>query len=124
MIAVRHQELLTKLVQALFFAALAVVVIGTIAPGPALPTPPKFNDKLLHFVGYFGLGLLGGTGWPERRTMLLLWMPLFGVALELIQGIFIPWRAFEWFGALANAVGAIAGIAASFLARRILFLTA
>jgi len=122
-IAARHQELLTKTVQALFFAALIVVVLGTLAPGSSIPSPPIWNDKLLHFVGYFGLGLLGGMGWPDRRTTLFFLMPMFGMALEVIQGVFIPWRAFEWADGVANIVGAVAGIAASYLARRILFLT-
>ena len=121
MIAVRYQKLLTNIAQALFFSALIVVVLGTIVPGSSIPTPTEFNDKILHFVGYFGLGLLGGTGWPARRWSLLIWMPLFGMALELVQGVFIPWRSFEWFDGAANAAGAIAGIGASFLARRILF---
>lgn len=119
MVFAKHKKLLTKIAQALFFAALAVVVVGTMTPGPPIPT--NVSDKLLHFIGYFGLGLLGGTGWPERRMALFLWMPLFGMALEVIQGVFVPWRAFEWLDGLANAVGAVVGIAASFLARRILF---
>lgn len=121
MFVFKNQRLLTRIVQGLFFAALVVVVLGTIAPGPSIPSPVVWNDKVLHFVGYFGLGLLGGTGWPERRHLLVLWMPLFGMALEFLQGAFIPWRSFEWMDGAANAVGAIAGIAASFLARRILF---
>ena len=121
MIAVRHQRLMTKTVQALFFAALVVVVVGTVVPGSSIPSSGGLNDKVLHFIGYFGLALLGGTGWPDRRLALLLWMPLFGMALEVVQGVLIPYRAFEWYDGAANAAGAIAGIAASFLARRILF---
>jgi len=94
-IAVRHQELLTKAVQALFFAALIVVVLGTVAPGSSIPSSAVWNDKLLHLVGYFGLGFLGGTGWPDRRMVLFFLMPIFGMALEVIQGVFIPWRAFD-----------------------------
>jgi len=121
-IVLKNSEHLTKLVQALFFAALAVVVLGTVAPNPAIPTFFAWSDKALHFTGYFGLGLLGGVGWPRRRVHLFFWMPLFGMALEFVQGAFIPWRHFEWFDGVANAIGAMTGLAASFLARRILFM--
>ena len=122
MIAFKNQELLTKIVQLLFFCALAVVVTGTVIPNPPVQASLFLSDKVLHFMGYLGLGLLGGTGWPVRRLSLLFWLPLFGIALEFVQGAFLPWRYFEWLDAGANAAGAILGIAASVVARRILFM--
>ena len=108
-------------VQALFFAALAVVVTLTVLPGADVPVAFTLNDKLMHFIAYFGLGLLGGTGWPERRAMLLIAMPLFGMALECVQGGFVPGRAFDWLDGVANAMGAVVGVASSLVSRRILF---
>ena len=108
-------------VQTLFFLALIVVVTLTVLPGSSIKTEVSLNDKLLHFVAYFGLGILGGTGWTDRRRALLISMPLFGLALEGIQGGFVEGRAFDWYDGLANALGAFAGVAASLLSRRLLF---
>lgn len=113
-----------RAVQVLFFTALAVVIFATVLPAPAMPVQVTWNDKILHFIAYFGLGLLGGAGWPERRRSLLILMPLFGLALEFIQGGFIPGRAFDWYDAVANAIGAYFGVMSSLLVRRLLFVTA
>jgi len=112
---------LLRLTQFVFFLALIVVVAATVMPSPAMPVTVTWNDKVLHFIAYFGLGILGGTGWPERRYALLLIMPLFGMALESAQGLMAIGRFFDWYDGLANAVGAFAGVAASLLVRRILF---
>ncbi len=119
-----NQILLVRAVQTLFFLALIVVVIATVIPAPAMQVAITWNDKILHFIAYLGLGLLGGTGWPERRRSLLILMPLFGLALEFIQGGLIPGRSFDWFDAVANAVGAYFGVMISLVARRILFVPA
>jgi len=120
-ILTKNQELLTKIVQALFFAALIVVVAATVAPAPVYPFVWTIHDKILHFVAYFGLGLIGGIGWPERRSALLVSMPLFGMALECIQGLMIVGRSFDWLDGLANAIGLFVGVVSSFPARRIIF---
>ena len=112
---------LLRLTQFLFFAALVVVVAATVMPVPSMPVSVTWNDKILHFIAYFGLGILGGTGWPARRYALLLTMPLFGMALEAAQGVMAIGRYFEWYDGIANALGAFAGVAASLAVRRILF---
>lgn len=114
---------LVRLTQFLFFMALIVVVLATVMPVPAMPVSVTWNDKILHFIAYFGLGLLGGTGWPSRRYALLLIMPVFGMALESVQGMMAIGRFFEWYDGIANAIGAFVGVAASLLVRRILFRT-
>lgn len=120
----RDHTALQRIVQGLFFAALAVVVAATVTPAPDLPVAITWNDKFLHFIAYFGLGLLGGTGWPARRSVLLIVMPLFGLALEGVQGGMVPGRSFDWYDGLANALGALAGVGLSVLARRMIFRTA
>jgi len=115
------QTRLLKFVQSLFFIALSVVVAATVTPGPAIPFTFTWSDKILHLIAYFGLGLLGGTGWPERRMTLLIGMPLFGMALECVQGSLVPGRSFDWFDGLANATGVYVGYLTSLISRRILF---
>lgn len=112
---------LERVVQITWFAALIVVVSLTLLPGNSVSPPLSLNDKLLHFVAYFGLGILGGTGWPERRGLFLVAMPLLGLGLECTQGAFVPGRVFDWGDAVANAIGAFAGVASSVIARRLLF---
>lgn len=116
----RRAERIIQFVQVLFFAALAVVVAATVVPAPEMPVTVTWNDKLLHFVAYFGLGILGGSGWENRRAFLLLLMPVFGLGLEFVQGAFIPGRAFDWYDAVANAAGAFAGVASSLRLSRLL----
>lgn len=121
MLLFENEHRLLRLVQTLFFAALIVVVIATVIPSVSVPVAFSLDDKALHFIAYFGLGILGGTGWPDRRRVLLWAMPLFGMALECVQGTMAVGRMFDWYDGIANSIGAFAGVAASLLARRILF---
>ena len=68
-------------------------------------------DKLLHFIGYAGVG-----AWyvmvVSQSHHIRLWIALvcLGIALELLQG-FVPGRATEGLDAVANTLGATAGTA-------------
>lgn len=108
-----------RTVQTLWFAALIVVVTATLLPSTIKEIPVGHTDKLLHFAAYFGLGALGGTGWPDQRVKLLVLMPLFGLALELVQGGMVTGRYFDSLDAVANAVGAFVGVAVSFALRQL-----
>jgi len=105
----------------LFLAALVVVVTGTLIPAAALVATESWTDKILHVVAFAGLGLLGGTGWPDRRGALLFALPLLGLGLEIVQGAAIPGRQFDWLDAAANTIGVAAGLLASLVAARLLF---
>lgn len=87
-----------------FFVALGVIIGGSLAQNPGLPSQVARYDMLLHMAGYFSLALLAGIGWPRRRGLALVGLPLFGLALEVAQSA-TPARSFSWMDALANAVG-------------------
>ena len=97
----------------LWMAALVVIIVGTLLPSTDGPPAIDYNDKLLHFGGYFALGCLGGIGWPHQRLSFLISMPVLGFLLEVIQGTMVPGRHFEMGDALANAVGTAVGVAVS-----------
>lgn len=97
------------------FCILSAFVV-THMPPPARPAPMLINDKLLHFVGFFVLGLL--TVWRlgdgERR---LRWPAIAGwYAFLIIYGIFdegtqeLVGRSFEWTDWLADCSGAMVGM--------------
>ena len=57
-----------------------------------LPHPPHFriepSDKIQHVTAFATLGLLGAWAYPTAKAVkLLLWLSLFGAAIELFQAI-------------------------------------
>jgi VanZ family protein len=86
-----------------------------------VPSIVGAHDKWAHFGAYAVLGFLPVTGLRSLRLGLLLALaaiPL-GAALELLQH-FVPGRTPDVFDALANSVGAVAGICAAGVSRRLL----
>ncbi|MFC7167491.1 VanZ family protein [Halospeciosus flavus] len=72
-------------------------------------------DKWLHAVGYAGLSFLvaaafGRRGWRSLTAVVAL-VVVFGGAIELVQGA-LPWRSASVLDLLADAVGALVGVAA------------
>lgn len=94
-------------------AAALLVICGSLLPGTNAPVHFSFNDKVVHFCGYFVLGLLGGLGWPRQRLQVLFAMVALGAFLEVLQGTVIPGRHFDLNDAVANSLGAAAGILVS-----------
>jgi VanZ family protein len=81
-------------------------------------------DKVYHFVMYFGLAGSAAAYyvWDKRgnvRTALILVgagvVPiLYGGAIEIVQALFFPLRAGDWFDFLADAIGVLAAMPAIF----------
>jgi len=109
----------------LWAVAVALVVIGSLLPGPAL-TRIRFNavapnDKLVHFMGYTVLALLPvaflelvGTG----LTLAVSMIPM-GVLLEFLQKL-VPGRSFEVGDMVANSLGVATGIMVALWLRAVL----
>lgn len=95
-----------------FVVGLVAVIIGGLASERQLGVSFDGIDKLVHFAAFFALALLGALGWPARRGLFLLALPLVGVALEAAQ-TFSPTRSFEWGDALANSAGVGFAVAVS-----------
>ena len=96
-------------------ACAAVIFFLSVIPtggGPDIP----YLDKALHLCNYLLFAWLFvqaiRTGRLQQREYLVLaWMyaASYGLLMEVIQGM-LPWRSADWADALANAVGAAAGV--------------
>ncbi|HUL05495.1 MAG TPA: VanZ family protein [Candidatus Acidoferrum sp.] len=94
----------------LFLLAAATVTVLSLLPQRDVPKV-GVSDKLEHAIAYFGLAILGGLAFRERRRLLYLFVILcaMGGAIELLQA-FSPGRTPELADAVADAAGAAAGI--------------
>lgn len=103
----------------LFSPALILVIWGELTPSEPhiLDLFGPLNDKLLHFLAYFGLAAMAAAGFKTRKTVLLasLGLIVLGGVLEIVQGF--TGRDMSFYDELANIVGVITGAA---LARAII----
>ncbi len=92
-----------------FFSLLAVFIYLGLTPSPE-NSVPMFNDKLMHFTGYFIAGgsisfaFLGWKMW-QRASFLI----LFSIGIEIGQH-FMPPRTFDIFDIGANSSGVVFGL--------------
>jgi VanZ family protein len=96
-------------------AITAAALAGSLMPRMPMP-PGPLGDKLLHAAGYATLAASWALALPRlpvRHPRLAIWVVvgLFGVAIEGLQAL-VPGRQASGFDALANAIGASAGLAA------------
>lgn len=96
---------------ALWCLAIAVVVVLSLAPGPDLPDAPG-SDKLHHFLAYFVLAASAVQLFPRWASLLGagLGLVVLGVGLEHAQGALTQTRVADYWDALANTLGVIAGL--------------
>lgn len=89
-----------------FWPALAVVIWGELAK---LPGSIEANDKLLHFIAYFGLSWLAATACRERRTAFFacLALAILGGVLEIVQN-FVGRDMSAW-DEVTNTIGVAVG---------------
>lgn len=80
-----------------------------------------FSDKLLHAVAFAGLAALAHSAFPLRGQFALSLMGLlgYGFAIELVQSR-LPYRSYELFDLLADAVGLGAYVVASAVLGRLM----
>jgi VanZ family protein len=93
---------------ALFYPALLLVIWGELTPQPA-PVVEGANDKLLHFIAYFGLAAMAASAIRHRRPAILagLGLIVLGGVLEIIQG-FVG-RDLSLYDEFANTAGVVVG---------------
>jgi len=96
---------LSKLV---FFLSLAAVFILSIVNADQIPKINSLGfitDKLIHFLIYFYLALLGLIcRFKIKNVLLVFYVFLFGFFIEMIH-FYHPNRFFEYFDLLANLIG-------------------
>jgi VanZ family protein len=91
-----------------YIFGVGIIAIATLSllPGNDVPSV-GVSDKIQHLVAYALLGLAGGWAFPTRRgvIVLLVLLPLLGVALEIAQ-LRVPERSADVADALADWIGA------------------
>jgi VanZ family protein len=89
-----------------FIAGTIAVVVFSVLPGQEVPSL-GLSDKIEHVVAYALLGLTGGLAFPTPKStiLLLVLLPMLGIALEVVQ-LLSPGRSSEVKDALANGAGA------------------
>mgnify|MGYP000262090707 FL=1 len=118
----RHKHIIGTL-YALFTSS---ILIGTLIPGPSLLEYEVFSyDKLMHLLAFMAWTLGTGICWRaynDRRAPLkrLVVAPiLFGIAIEVLQGILPTNRSPEWMDVVFDAIGTILGLLVYLLLLRI-----
>ncbi len=95
-----------------------IVFIGCAWPGSGMPDMSHGRDKWMHLAGFAPFGLLWSLA--GRRVVWVLAAGLiFGLLIEVYQGIMPIGRSFDLFDALADTVGTALGLAAFWLLHRL-----
>jgi len=98
---------------ALWAGLFVLIATGSLWPARELPTAPIIGyDKLQHFTGYALL-----SGWAvmlfarmRAQALAVLAVIAFGIVLEVAQGVLTTDRSGDSADAMANALGALAGL--------------
>ena len=103
-----------------------LILLGTLMPGSNLPEYQVFSyDKLVHAAAFMAWTLATGITWrafqPQRLslTVLIVAPLLFGVAIEVLQGILPTNRSPEWMDVVFDALGTFLGLLIYLLLLRI-----
>lgn len=110
-----------------FFIALLAVLMLALLPVSRLKEfglDVGFHyDKLNHGIAFAVLMFVGGLGWPERKTTLIVSLALVGAAIEFLQGTSIIRRDLDVLDLAADCIGIASGLVtlscASLLARQV-----
>jgi VanZ family protein len=102
---------LNKLVSSKYTAIIWTVIIFVLCTLPSEKLPSEQpNDKLSHFIAFAGFSFF----WlfhVSKPILIMIIAALYGIAIEFWQAI-LPvsfHRAFDWYDALADAVGGVIG---------------
>jgi VanZ family protein len=93
----------------------AGVVVGSLIPGPAVPSM-GLSDKVMHAGAYFML-MVWFAGFYRRGLYLAIASVLLavGIGLDALQ-LLTETRSFDWYDVAMNSAGVAAGLALSLLA--------
>jgi VanZ family protein len=97
---------------AVWAAMFAVVATGSLLPASELPPVRPGLDKLEHFLGYALLSTYAVMLFARMRPQALaaLAVVVFGIGIEFAQAAWTPDRSGDSADAMANALGALAGL--------------
>jgi len=100
---------------ALWWLAVALVVVVELLPALLLPQVPAGGDKFEHLLGYGALAF-AAVQLFERRALWRVGLGLaaLGMALEIAQGTLTTTRSFDLADELANTAGVLLGLGTAF----------
>lgn len=104
-------ETLNTLVSSKYTAILWTVIIFVLCSYPSNHLPTIYDDKTLHFIAFAGFTFF----WffhSSNPWLIILMATLYGISIEFWQAI-LPksfHRGFDWYDAIADAVGGIIGM--------------
>lgn len=111
------KELVIKLLENKYLAFAVTLIIFVLCTMPS-ENLPKTNDKTAHFVVFAGWAFCWQFAFKNYPKTLILGVT-YGILIEFWQGS-LPisfHRSFDWYDALADGVGVIIGLIASFFVR-------
>jgi VanZ family protein len=80
---------------------------------------PLYADKVQHALAYGILTALMALGWPKARLLLLIIVAsVFGIGIEIAQGLGGQGRMLSGYDAIANGVGAMVAAATLYFVRK------
>ncbi len=94
-----------------------IIFIGCAMPGNELPDMSHGTDKWVHFVGFAPIGLLWSLS-GRTAVWTILFGAIFGMLIEIYQGVMPIGRSFDLFDALADTIGTLMGIGLFWLYQR------
>ncbi len=86
-----------------------ILFIGCALPGNELPDLSHGRDKWVHLAGFAPFGLLWSLA-CRRWQWVIIAGAVFGLLIEVYQGVMPIGRSFDLFDALADTVGVAMGI--------------
>jgi VanZ family protein len=93
---------------------LVIISVIFFLPGSAFPQESWFDkvylDKWIHAGIFFTLAFIWLWALRHPSNKILIFLVLYGLSVEIIQGLFISNRSFDLFDLLSDTIGAIAGI--------------
>jgi hypothetical protein len=103
-----------KLWAAIGWLLIAGVVVGSLMPGPAVPSI-GLSDKVMHAAAYFTL-MVWFAGFYRRGLYHVIAGVLvaLGIGLDLLQRL-TQTRSFDWYDVAMNCAGVAAGLTLSLL---------
>src|SRR5690606_10112853 len=96
-------------------ALFLLIAVGSLLPAGELPTVSNGFDKVEHFLGYALLSAYAVMLFARMRPQALaaLGVIVFGIAIEVAQSAWTVDRLGDSADAMANALGALAGLGIS-----------
>ncbi len=114
---------LNILISSKYMAILWTVIIFILCsyPSASLPKIQNGDDKTLHFIAFAGFSFFWAFH-SSNYWLIILLTALYGIGIEFWQAI-LPksfHRGFDWYDALADAVGGIIGYLIYLIYRKIM----